>query len=59
MLQCFAVYAAAFAMKECCLPVGALGRMASGGALFPEPPRATGVGPEPPRIVPFFLFSAK
>jgi len=55
-LQCFAVYAAASAMNVCCLPVGALERVASGGAVGPEPPRATGVGPEPPDC-PFFSIS--
>ena len=32
------------------LPVPGTGRAASGGALDPEPPRATGVGPEFPRV---------
>ena len=32
------------------------GRAASGGALAPKPPRATGVGPELPRIIASSLF---
>ena len=32
------------------------GRAASGGSLAPEPPRATGLGPESPRIVRFSNF---